>query len=112
MRNLGGSLGISLAQTMLVRREQFHHLRLIEHLTPYNAALRRSLPRVAAALTGSPGIGQTLAPYTALDATVRMQAGMLAYIDIFHLLARVTLMLLPIVFLLRTIKPGAAPAAH
>ena len=36
MRNLGGSFGVSLVTTQLAWREQFHHARLAEHITPYN----------------------------------------------------------------------------
>jgi DHA2 family multidrug resistance protein len=33
-RNLGGSIGISLASTMLAQRTQFHQSRLVEHIVP------------------------------------------------------------------------------
>jgi MFS transporter, DHA2 family, multidrug resistance protein len=38
LRNEGGSVGVSLAQTFQERREQFHTLRLGEYLDPFNAA--------------------------------------------------------------------------
>src|SRR3954451_5435362 len=38
LRNEGGSVGTSLAQTFHERREQFHGLRLGEWLDPFNAA--------------------------------------------------------------------------
>jgi DHA2 family multidrug resistance protein len=112
MRNLGGSFGISLTQTMLARRQQFHQLRLVEHLTPYDDAYRQALPRLAEVLTGSPTIGPDPRPYAALNAAVQQQAAMMSYIDIFHVLAWVALLLLPIVFLLPKMKPGEAPAGH
>ena len=112
MRNLGGSFGISLAQTMLARREQFHQFRLVEHLTPYDAAYRQALPHLSVVLTGSPTLGPNLRPYAALDMAVQQQAGMLSYVDIFRVLAWVSLLLLPIVFLLPKMKLGEAPAGH
>src|SRR5208282_5678101 len=36
LRNLGGSFGVAFVTTMLARREQFHQLRLVEHLTPFD----------------------------------------------------------------------------
>jgi len=36
LRNEGGSVGTSLAQTMQERRDQFHTLRLGESLDPFN----------------------------------------------------------------------------
>ena len=112
MRNLGGSFGISAVQTMLARREQFHQLRLVEHLTPYDAAYREALPRLAGAITGSATIGPNLRPFAALYAAVQQQAEMLSYIDIFHVLAWASLLLVPIVFLLPKMKLGQAPAGH
>src|ERR1700693_3665403 len=38
LRNEGGSVGTSLAQTVQERRDQFHVLRLGESLDPFNAA--------------------------------------------------------------------------
>ncbi|MCW6512945.1 hypothetical protein [Lichenifustis flavocetrariae] len=35
-RNFGGSIGVSLAQTVLARREQFHRSRLSEHVGAWN----------------------------------------------------------------------------
>jgi DHA2 family multidrug resistance protein len=43
MRNLGGSFGISLAQTWLARRTQFHQALLVSHITPYNPQYQRTL---------------------------------------------------------------------
>src|SRR3954454_2907589 len=41
LRNEGGSVGTSVAQTLLERREQFHTLRLNETLDPLNPAVTR-----------------------------------------------------------------------
>ena len=40
-RNLGGAFGISITQTLLVRREQFHQARITEGLTPLNRQFQR-----------------------------------------------------------------------
>lgn len=39
LRNEGGSVGTSMAQTFQERRDQFHFLRLGELLDPFNAAV-------------------------------------------------------------------------
>ncbi len=41
LRNEGGSVGTSMAQTIQERREQFHLLRLGEYLDPFNPAVKR-----------------------------------------------------------------------
>src|SRR6201999_2934982 len=43
LRNEGGSVGTSVAQTLHDRREQFHALRLNEHLDPFNPAVNQTL---------------------------------------------------------------------
>ncbi len=45
-RKLGGSFGISLAQTWLARRSQFHQTNLVSHLTPYDPTYRQALERM------------------------------------------------------------------
>ena len=47
LRNEGGSVGTSLAQTVQERRDQFHSLRLGEWLDPFNAAVRSFLGQAA-----------------------------------------------------------------
>ena len=42
-RNFGGSIGVSVAQTTLARREQFHQSRLVEHVGTWNPAYGRTL---------------------------------------------------------------------
>ncbi len=105
-RNLGGSFGISMAQTLMARRSQLHQERLVSNLTPYNTTLRDTLAEMHGSLTQK--------GYSALQAvyqSVQQQAAMLTYIDLFFLLACASLLMLPLVFLLQKAKPGQA-AAH
>jgi DHA2 family multidrug resistance protein len=48
LRNEGGSVGTSLAQTVQERRDQFHVLRLGEYLDPFNAAANSFLAKAQA----------------------------------------------------------------
>jgi len=48
LRNEGGSVGTSLAQTFQERRDQFHTLRLGEYLDPFNAAANSFLAHARA----------------------------------------------------------------
>src|SRR6202171_1487573 len=43
VRNIGGSVGISIVTTMLDRRQQYHLNRMSSHLSPANPALRSML---------------------------------------------------------------------
>ena len=80
VRNLGGSIGISFVTTMLAWRTQFHHARLAEQITPYVSLHGLSLPRIAAA--------------------VQHQAAFMSYLDLFHLLGMVALLVWPVVLML------------
>jgi len=92
MRNLGGSFGVSLVTTELAWRGQFHHARLAEHITPYNGY----------------GFGSNLA---AIGQQVVRQATILSYLDVFLILALISLVTAPIVLFLPNIKKGV-PAGH
>ncbi len=112
-RNLGGSFGISIAQTWLARRGQFHQTFLVGHASPgnpvYDARIAEMTHRMAAA--GDPaGAGQRA--IAAVFNEIQRQATMLAYIDIFHWLAVAAVAAIPLVFFLRTIDPHKAQAGH
>jgi MFS transporter, DHA2 family, multidrug resistance protein len=89
MRNLGGSFGISTAVCLLARRSQFHHARLAEGVTAFS--LRR--PNPAGRLA-------------AFDRVLGRQADMWSYIDLFMVLAVLAAALIPVSFLLRSVKQG------
>ncbi|HWA11054.1 MAG TPA: DHA2 family efflux MFS transporter permease subunit [Opitutaceae bacterium] len=93
MRNLGGSFGISIAVAILARRTQFHHGRLAEAVTPYAHS------------------GLLTAPLSTVNGLVTRQAQMLGYVDIFWFLTLMAAAAIPVAFLLRPVKGGAAAAA-
>ncbi len=105
-RNIGGSVGVSLATTELAQRMQFHQARLAEHTIPSLLSYQQATRHLAEQLhtTGQPG-------NIALGALGRMimkQASILAYIDVFWATAIGVLCAVPLVFLLRSTKGGAA----
>src|SRR6185437_4563390 len=106
-RNMGGSFGISFVQTMLARRNQFHQSRLVEHLTPYDLLFQQSLGKIHDTV---PGTQQTA--LAALVEGMQRQVATLSYLDIFFLLACVSLAMTPLVFLLNKQQPGGKAAMH
>ena len=89
LRNEGGSVGTSLAQTLQERREQFHALRLGEFLDSFNAGVASFLDQAQAVFlqqTGDPSAAQQLA-WQSLENLRQQQASSLAYFDVFFLLA-------------------------
>jgi MFS transporter, DHA2 family, multidrug resistance protein len=92
LRNEGGSVGISLAQTFQERRDQFHVLRLGEYLDPFNPAVASFLEQAQARFlqqTGDPAAAQQLA-LQALANLREQQASSLAYFDVFWMAAVLT----------------------
>jgi DHA2 family multidrug resistance protein len=101
LRNEGGSVGTSMAQTLQERRQQFHSLRLGEYLDPFNAAVHSFIAQARALFpTGDPALSQQLV-WQALQNLRQQQASALAYFDTFWLLAVVMLALVPMVLLMK-----------
>lgn len=113
-RNTGGSIGVAIAQNVLMYREQFHQSRLIEHIVPSNPAYQRSLEQLTHLLE-SRGVGAVEAAnqaFAAINQTVQQQAALWAYIDVFVALGCVALAAVPLALLMRSTKAaGKAGAA-
>jgi DHA2 family multidrug resistance protein len=92
VRNIGSTIGISLAQTMLMRNTQIVHSTLVEHVSPFNLAARN--PQISSMLGSHSGIAM-------LNAEVTRQAAMVAYIDNFQFMLVLTLLALPLLLLVR-----------
>jgi DHA2 family multidrug resistance protein len=112
LRNEGGSVGTSVAQTIQERREQFHLLRLNEYLGPLNPAVNSftaSATPVFLQQTADPVAAKLMALQT-LDDLRQQQASSLAYFDTFTVFAAVSVCLVLLVFLMR--RAVAAKGAH
>jgi MFS transporter, DHA2 family, multidrug resistance protein len=112
LRNEGGSVGTSLAQTFQERRDQFHTLRLGEYLDPFNAAANSFVARgkeFFLQLTGDPVASQQAA-WQQLAELRQQQAASLAYFDDFWMFAMLTLGLVLVVLLMK--RSVAEKGAH
>lgn len=99
-RNIGSSIGISLATVVLARSIQVNHAELGSRVTSFNLPADPS----GLAAFGSAGEGAL----SALDAIVNREAAMIAYTNDFWLLMLLTLATLPALLLLRRPKPRQA----
>jgi len=110
LRNEGGSVGTSMAQTVHERRDQFHTLRLGEHLDSLNPAVNSFVEQAQTQLgVGDPVAAQQLA-WQALENLRQQQASALAYFDCFWIFAMVTLALIVVVPLMK--RSVAQKGAH
>jgi DHA2 family multidrug resistance protein len=101
MRNLGGSIGISILEAMLAQNTQIVHARLIENLRPDNPLAQAPFLALPFSLSTPGGIA-------ALNAEVTRQAAMVAYIDDFALMMLVVLLSMPFLLLLRRPRKAAS----
>jgi DHA2 family multidrug resistance protein len=112
LRNEGGSVGTSLAQTIRERRWQFHALRVNENLDPLNPTLREYLLGLRSSLgpvIGDPGATEAVS-YQVLENLRQQQALSLAYFDVFWAFAVVAAVLIGFALLMR--RSVAEKGAH
>ncbi|MDS7593929.1 DHA2 family efflux MFS transporter permease subunit [Agrobacterium tumefaciens] len=110
-RNTGGSIGVCIATNVLDYREQWHQSRLIENFVPSRQAFQQAdqvvqgyfLQHGASALDAqNQAIGW-------LGSQVQVQASFLAYIDVFYVLALISVAIIPLALILRNID---VPSGH
>jgi DHA2 family multidrug resistance protein len=112
LRNEGGSVGTSVAQTIRERREQHHLLRLNEYLDPLNPTLTDYLAGLRSGLLrlfGDPA-GADAMSHQVVDDLRLQQATSLAYFDVFWVFAVVAVVLLGFAVLMR--RTVAEKGAH
>lgn len=97
IRNIGASIGISLAQTVLARTTVSAHAGLVEHITYANPAWVN--PSIASAYDVARPSG-----VAALDGMITQQASMIGYIDDFRMMLYLTLAVIPLLILIREPK--------
>jgi DHA2 family multidrug resistance protein len=106
MRNIGGSVGVSIVEALFVENTQVIHSSLIQRITPDNPLARAPYLGSIYSLTNPTGVA-------ALNAEVTRQAQMIAYINDFYFMGIMILMTLPLLLLLRrpsSIAKGPAVA--
>ncbi len=112
IRNEGGSVGTSVAQTIHERRDQFHSLRLGESLDPFNPAVASSLEQSQAFFyqqTGDAAASQDMA-LEMLSTLREQQSSSLAYFDVFWMAAVLAFVLVGLVFFMK--RSVAEKGAH
>jgi DHA2 family multidrug resistance protein len=113
-RNVGGSVGIAVATTLLAQRSQFHQSTLVSHITLWDPETRQRLARWVAhfAAQGSDGFTAEKQAMVMLYRETVNQAQLLAYADDFWLLAMmfaIVPIFLPLMRRIRLDPPAATP---
>ena len=100
VRNIGSSIGIALVQTLLVRNTQIAHASLTEHINIANPALHD--PAIASVYNLGTSTGMA-----ALNGEITRQASMIAYLDDFWMMMWLTILVLPLLLLIKPPKKNA-----
>ncbi len=114
VRNLGGSVGISLITAFVTRSTQVHQDLLVGHFSRLDAPFRNQLATLQDSLASASGQAAHSQAYGLLYQTLQQQAGLWAYVEQFRLLVLICLALVPVIFLFRKAKapPEVAAMAH
>src|SRR5215510_11221032 len=115
MRNLGGSVGIAAIATMLSRNTQQWYNILGAHVSAFDTRITTLLGQIRGGFMagGMDFTTATHAAYTALSGMVSQQAVMVAFVQLFRILAVVFAVVIPLVFIMRKPKAGQpAASAH
>ena len=112
LRNLGGSCGVAFVTTMLARRAQFYQVDLVSHLSPENRNLQSFTPYISDLLRerGFAYLFHDQGSLGTIYNELLRQATMLAFNDVFRMLAMMMVSILSLVFVMRKLdkKPGLA----
>jgi DHA2 family multidrug resistance protein len=114
MRNIGGSIGIAIAQTLLTRRSAVHQNEIINSVPITGQQFQNSLHNLTQFLTPYFGKANAADPATAtLYRELQRQASNWAFVDVFRWLSLLCFFCVAIVWFFKKVKPGKPPAgAH
>ncbi len=113
-RNIGGSIGISLTTTWVARGAQIHQSLMVGHLSPYDPEFQQKFG-LAAKMLGhySDPVSAQRQAYELMYGSLIQQATVFSFVDTFRLLAFLSLLCMPVVMLLKNVKPKpGAMAMH
>jgi DHA2 family multidrug resistance protein len=113
-RNIGGSMGVALAQTIFMQRQQFHRSRLVEHVSPSDLGYQQTIDAVTrffAAQGSSPSDAASQA-VAWVGQTLQRQIDLLSYIDVFWSLSIVGALMVPLALIMKPVELGAGPKGH
>ncbi len=114
MRNVGGSIGISVAQTLLTRRASVHQNEILNSVPVTGQVFQNSLAASTRSLSGYFGSANAAAPAQgSLYQQLGRQAQNWAFVDVFRWLSLLCFFCVAVVWAFKKVKPGKAPAgAH
>src|ERR1700757_1197582 len=112
-RNVGGSVGISIVNTIVSRHEQLHRTELSHWYSLQNPVLQRAIDGFHGLMNQHTDPVDALhRTYKLLEGAIDTQASLWSYIDDFRYLALLCFATVPIAFGLKKVSSRKAAAAH
>ncbi len=109
VRNIGGSILISLTNAAVTERTLYHEARLQNYMTPNWAPYQNEIRNLTSYLGRSAGQANAAGAATGqIYNRLVAQAGTLAYMDVYYLIAVATFLMIPLAFMLSKNKPAAS----
>jgi len=116
LRNIGGSIGISVVNTIVARHEQLHRSELAASLDPGRVTVEGTIRGMQNYLSaqGSSATDALHRAYALIGADLNAQARLWSYVDDFRYMALICFGCIPIVFALKKSvgRRGALRAGH
>lgn len=113
LRNVGGSVGISVVNTILARHEQLHRTELSRNLVTTSHNLQQRLTALTHLLTQTYGPAEAARRvYGMVESTLTQQAILWSFVDDLRYMSMACFCCVPLVWALKRVKPRAPVAAH
>jgi len=114
MRNVGGSIGIAVVNTMLVRHEQVHRNDLVHSISGASHTFQQLHQAIWGYLTQHADVATAgRQAYKMVDGMLNQQAALLSYVDDFRNLAILCFLCAPIAFAMKRVRKRGGPSlAH
>lgn len=106
VRNIGGSVGIATATTLLERRSQVHQSYLGASLSPTDPMLNGAVASLQGHLqaAGADPANAHIGALAAIYQSLLQQASLMAYVDAFKLMGYLSLICVPIILLFQRVR--------
>jgi len=112
MRNIGSSMGVSFATTAVARRSQFHQNVLSSHLSAASIGTQQAFGHMSRFMQqrGFDSVTAGEKAHALLYKMLQQQAALLSYVDVFHIMGILFLVIIPLILLMR--RTGAEALAE
>ena len=110
VRNIGGSILISLTNALVTERSQWHQDQLLKYSAPTSGVFQQRVDALRHTLDVTAGKANGLAlAQGQLYNQLQAQTAALAYVDVYYVLGFAAVLMVPLAFLLDKNHPGGGP---